>query len=301
MSTTVGRWRSTKSSPVARSSSVGWLSRSTTSPTAPTGRRSPPWCSVPPRTPRTLTRTPSVAVLLLDSTTLEPVGELSGDVPVDGDPARIDWSSDGQFLVADIGPSIGTSRSGIPIPGCRRRHSPMPSAARTGASFVPGERTLAVERDGAIDFVDADSGMVERTLVPPADDTLFEFSPDGPFARVPRPGTATSSMCSASTRMPLRRRSRTWRPSRQFSPDSRSVAIGGNTDAVTVLDLESGRSITLGGHGSGSIPLAYASDHLLVTWGQGGAMVWNTAPEGVAELGNLRIGGPLGFDSAARC
>jgi DNA-binding SARP family transcriptional activator/WD40 repeat protein/tRNA A-37 threonylcarbamoyl transferase component Bud32 len=241
--------------------------------------------------------TGGVAVLLVDSATLEVVGELAGEVPTDGDPIALDWSSDGQLLAADVGPDAGT----VEVWDIDTGMSPPALAGAIegaiGARFVPGERTLAVERDGAIEFIDVDSGEVEESLVPPAEDTLFEFSPDGRSLIFPDPNgrqyhvlrlgadTAPATFPHVSPLQAL------------FSPDGGSVVIGGNADAVTVLDLESGRSVELGGHGAGGAPLSYASDELLVTAGQGGTMVWNMAPEGVAELGNLRTEGTLWFDS----
>ncbi len=218
-------------------------------------------------------------------------------MPVDGDSVRIDWSSDGQFLVADIGPSTGTIEiwdidTGMPPPTLADA-----IAGAYGASFVPGERTLAVERDGVIEFVDVDSGIVERTLVPPADDTLFEFSPDGRSLVFPHQDGQAFHVLRLGSDAPPATYPHVSPITALFSPDSRSVAIGGNTDAVTVLDLESGRSVELAGHGGGGSPFSYVSDDLLVTAGQGGTMVWNMAPEGVAELGNLRTEGTLWFDS----
>ncbi len=133
--------------------------------------------------------------------------------------------------------------------------------------------------------------------MPPADDTLFEFSPDGRSLVFPDRNGREFHVLRLDSDAPPATFPHVSPINALFSPDSRSVAIGGNTDAVTVLDLESGRSVELAGHGAGGSPFSYASDDLLVTAGQGGTMVWNMAPEGVAELGNLRTEGTLWFDS----
>ena len=115
----------------------------------------------------------------------------------------LDWSSDGELLVADTGPTTGTIEiwdidTGEP-------HPTLDDAITDAdhAQFVPGERTLAVERDGVIEFVDVDSGTVEKTLMPPAGGTLFDVLAGRSFARLPRQATADSSTCSASTRTPF--------------------------------------------------------------------------------------------------
>ncbi len=89
--------------------------------------------------------------------------------------------------------------------------------------------------------------------MPPADDTLFEFSPDGRSLVFPDQDGREFHVLRLDSDAPPATFPHVAPINALFSPDSRSVAIGGNTDAVTVLDLESGRSIALGGHGSGGI------------------------------------------------
>ena len=161
----------------------------------------------------------------------------------------------GSSWSADIGPSTGTIEiwdidTGMPPPTLADA-----IAGAYGARFVPGERTLAVERDGVIEFVDVDSGIVERTLVPPADDTLFEFSPDGRSLVFPHQDGEEFHVLRLDSDAPPATFPHVSPINALFSPDSRSVAIGGNTDAVTVLDLESGRSVELAGHGGGGSPV----------------------------------------------
>ena len=144
--------------------------------------------------------TEGVAVLLVDATTLETVAELPGEVPVDGGvQVALDWSSDG-------GPGRRHRTPNNRDLGHRHRepHPTLDDAITDAdhARFVPGERTLAVERDGVIEFVDVDSGTVDNTLMPPAVGTPFTFSPDGRWLVFPDSAAARST-CSASTRTPF--------------------------------------------------------------------------------------------------
>jgi WD40 repeat protein len=238
--------------------------------------------------------TEGVTVLLVDATTLETVAELAGEVPVDGDPVELDWSSDGELLVADTGGTIEIWDIDTGMP-----HPTLDDAITDAswAQFVPGERTLAVERDGLIEFIDVDSGAVERTLEPPAAGTPFTFSPDGRWLVFPDRNGRQVYVLSLDPNAVAISFEHVRPLNALFSPDSRSVAVGGGTDAVTVFDLESEQSLTLSGHGSDSYPFGYVSDDVLLTAGEPGVMRWNTAPQGVAELGNLRTEGTLWFSS----
>ena len=113
---------------------------------------------------------------------------------------------------------------------------------------MPGESTLAVERDGVIDLVDLESGIVERRWCPGRRHPIRRRAGRS-IARLPRPGRRQVHVVSLDSDTPLETFSHLAPIIAHFSPDGRSVAIGGNDDAVTILDLESGRTIELAGMG----------------------------------------------------
>ena len=116
-----------------------------------------------------------------------------------------------------------------------------------------------------------------------------------PFARVPGQDGEEFYVLRLDSNA-VRRRFRTCRPSTRGShPTVDRWRSAGNRRRHR-LRSRVGAEHHAGGHGGGALS-RYVSDHLLVTAGQGGIMGWNMAPQGVAELGNLRTEGTLWFDS----
>ena len=226
------------------------------------------------------------AMLLLDPQTLATVRELGGG-GVTGPPS---WSTDGRSVLA-----VGPAGAGVRVWSIDRTQVAQTLAgtgAIVSAEFVPDSNTIAIASNGSLDIVDRDGGgtlarhEIAETVI------VLRVSPDGSTAALVDAGGFVR-LIDVGTGRQQRTISTPSPQDVRFSPDGRRLSIAGNTDTVTVIDLDSGDETVLRGHGSGSWRHQYTPDgrRLLAVSRDGTTRVWNMDPEGPADLGNVAIGG----------
>jgi DNA-binding SARP family transcriptional activator/WD40 repeat protein len=229
------------------------------------------------------------AMLLLDSDTLEIVHELEGGRAT----FLPSWSADGRSVLA-------MGRVDVDIGDTRIWDVDDPAVARavtgTGAfvQFVPGTNTIAILEAGTLDIVDRDTGEVRESFASPDSAPFMAMGPDGrtvAFSDFTGDRVEVVDLGSDEPRLVVEypRNPRDVR----FSPDGSLLSISGNSDVVMVVDLDSGESVELRGHGTGSSEHTFSpsGDRLLAATLDGATRVWNLSPAGPDSLGNLDVGG----------
>ena len=227
------------------------------------------------------------AMLLVDPTTLETVQELDGGHAT----SFPSWSADGRSVLA----------MGLQGRGARLWDAARPEVRRTVARpdavasmFVPGTNDIAVVTPGTLEIVDRYSGDIRSSHEAPDPVNGAQFSADGAMvAFADWSGRMVHVVPLGSDQPPIEIDDPTPQDVR-FSPDGTAVSIAGNADAIRVVDLASGETLELRGHGTGSWRHAFTpdGDRLLATSLDGGTRIWDLEPAGPEALGNLTASGP---------
>ncbi len=223
------------------------------------------------------------AVLLVDPMSLHTEQTLPG-----GERSwRPGWSTDGQQLLAngESGPRIwdvSTGELALEVPG----------DDRTNAAFTLGSTSLVVADSGTLDVVDSNTGERNRRSEIPFEVRAMATSPSGEHVAYIDRAAELVVVVRLATGETVASVAFPGPEKITFSPDGTSLAIGGNHDAVRVIDLDGGEVIELRGHGTGVWSSAYTPDgRLAVASRDGGTRVWNLTPAGPSDLGNLTIEG----------
>lgn len=226
------------------------------------------------------------AMLLLDPASLTTVHELDGGVHS----WRPSWSADGGRVLSNGFAGVrlwrvGSAEVELAIPG---------TDEFSAAAFLPEHDTIAVASAGRLDVVELDSGETLASHPVPPEVVDMQASPSGDrLAYIDRAADTAvvidveSGATAATVRFPSPE-------SIAFSPNGASLSIGGNIDVVRVVDIESGDTLELHGHGTGVVRQVFAAGgRLLVPMREGGTRVWDTSATGPPRLGNLDTEGQL--------
>ena len=230
------------------------------------------------------------AMVLLDPTspTLETVHELNGGVHS----WKPSWSADGSRVLVNGFAGVRVWRVGTP----EVEQTISDTDRFSSAVFVPGSSMIAVASSGSLDVIDLDTAAMVASHRVPFELQGLQVSPTGDRVALIDPVRNTVDVIDLGSGESLDSVVFQSAQDVRFSPDGASLSIAGNTDSVQVVYLESGDVFELRGHGSGSHRQAYTPEgRLLVAMLDGGTRVWNLAPVGPGDLGNLTLGGrPVG-------
>jgi len=156
--------------------------------------------------------------------------------------------------------SLETGEQLVPFRGRNSEHDDVV----TSVAFFPNGKVIAsASRDGTVKIWDADTGLIQRTLIDHAGPVLsVAVSPDG--KRLAAAGFGSTIVTWSATGQLVRKiTAESDRVvSLVFSADSRQIIAAGANSIIAVFDADSGQLLhSLIGHGGGVKALAFSPDN----------------------------------------